>query len=73
MSDVLELVRVRQVTAVPGQKEMAVVVGGQCQVECITSRISRHDVALYVGIHDAVDLLLDREKGETGQERQSSI
>jgi len=64
--DMLELVGIRKVLAIPGQEKVAFIIRGQDKMEGIAGRVCRHQRATYVRLHDFPHALLDREHGDTG-------
>ena len=68
--DMAELVGVREMLAIPGQKEVAAIVGGQCQVERISQGVSGHHTMFNVDLDNFNDCRLNLETGQCINERK---
>ncbi len=70
-SDVIELVGVGKVEAIPCDEKIAPMVRRQGQVKCIACRIRRHDCARDIGAHDVRYRGLNRKERERFEEREA--
>ena len=73
MSDVLLFVRVRQVRAVPGQQELAIVIRSQGKMEGIALGLPGHEMVLNIGVYDVSNLVRNGENRQINNQIETFL